>query len=55
MDLPSAYEAMARAAAIAGETAEAISWRDRSRELVPAITDPADREIIEGDLGTLPL
>ena len=54
-DLPGAYEAMARAAAIAGQAAEAISWRDRSRELVAKVADPADREIIEKDLETLPI
>ncbi|MCI0345997.1 MAG: hypothetical protein L0221_11230 [Chloroflexi bacterium] len=54
-DLPSAYEAMARAAAIAGETAEATSWRDRSREALANIADPAEREIVEGDLETLPI
>ncbi len=54
-DLPAAYEAMARAAAVAGETAEAISWRDRGRELLATIPDQADRELIEGDLNTIPV
>ena len=54
-DLPSAYEAMARAAAIAGEAAEAVSWRDKARLLVAMIDDAADRENIDGDLATLPL
>lgn len=54
-DLASAYEAMARAAAIAGEVDEAISWRDRSRAEIPKIADPGDREVVEGDLATLPV
>ena len=33
----------------------AIAWRDRSRAEIPKIADPADREVIEGDLATLPL
>ena len=54
-DLPAAREAMARAAAVAGDAAEAIRWRDLAREALAAIEDPADRELIEGDLATLPL
>ena len=54
-DLPSAYEAMARAHAIAGDTATAASWRDRAREALASIAEADDREIIEGDLATLPL
>jgi len=54
-DLPAAREAMARAAAVAGDEAEAIRWRDLAREALAAIEDPADRELIEGDLATLPL
>jgi hypothetical protein len=34
---------------------EAIRWRDLAREALAAIEDPADRELIEGDLATLPL
>ena len=45
----------ANAAAIAGQTAEAISWRDRSRALVAKVSDPAEREMFEGDLETLPV
>jgi hypothetical protein len=54
-DLAAAREAMARAAAVAGDEAEAIRWRDLAREALAAIADPADRELIEGDLATLPL
>jgi len=54
-DLAAAREAMARAAVVAGDEAEAIRWRDLAREALAAIEDPADRELIEGDLATLPL
>jgi len=54
-DLAAAYEAMARAHAIAGDGAEATTWRDRARTALAGIADPADRELIEGDLATLPL
>jgi DNA-binding transcriptional MerR regulator len=54
-DLPSAYEAMARSHAVAGDIAAATSWRDRAREALAAIPDADDREVIEGDLATLPL
>jgi len=54
-DLASAYEANARAAAIAGDRGEAIAWRDRARAALAEIDDPADREIIETDIATLRL
>ena len=54
-DLPSAYEALARAHAIAGDTATATTWRDRAREALASIAEADDREVIEGDLATLPL
>ena len=54
-DLPAAREAMARAAAVAGDDAEAIRWQDLARDALAAIEDPTDRELIEGDLATLPV
>jgi hypothetical protein len=54
-DVPSSYEAMARALAVAGDRAAAEEWRARARAAVAAITDPEDRQIIEQDLATLPL
>jgi DNA-binding transcriptional MerR regulator len=54
-DLPAAHEGLARAAAIAGEMTEAIAWRDQARRELEAVTDPADREVIEGDLASLPI
>jgi len=46
---------LARAAAVAGEVGEATTWRDKAREALTGIADPADRELIEGDLATLPI
>ena len=54
-DMPAAYEAMARAHAVAGDRGAALEWRDRAREAVAAIPEAEDREPIEGDLATLPL
>lgn len=52
-DLAAAQEGMARAAAVAGDSEEAMAWRDRARASLEAIADPADREVIEGDLATI--
>ena len=54
-DVPSSYEAMARALAVAGDRGAAEEWRARARAAVAAIDDPEDRTIIEQDLATLPL
>ncbi|HJW22366.1 MAG TPA: hypothetical protein VJ506_08055, partial [Candidatus Limnocylindrales bacterium] len=54
-DVPSSYEAMARALAVAGERRAAEDWRARARAAVTAIDDPEDRQVIEQDLATLPL
>lgn len=54
-DLAAAREGMARAAAVAGDSAEAIRWRDLAREALATISDPDDRDSIEGDLATLPI
>ncbi len=54
-DMAAAQEAIARAAAVAGDRAAALEWRDRARAPLAAVADPADREHIEGDLATLPL
>ena len=54
-DLATVYEGMARALAVAGDRAAATAWRDRARAALDTIADPADREVIEGDLATLPL
>ncbi len=54
-DLAAAQEGMARAAAVAADSEGAIAWRDRARASLEGIADPADREVIEGDLATLPI
>ncbi|TAK00869.1 MAG: MerR family transcriptional regulator [Chloroflexota bacterium] len=54
-DLAAAREGMARAAAVGGDVAEAIRWRDLARSALAEIDDPDDREPIEGDLATLPI
>ncbi|HEX5591082.1 MAG TPA: helix-turn-helix domain-containing protein [Candidatus Limnocylindrales bacterium] len=54
-DLAAAYESLARAASVAGDRDAAATWRDRARAALAAIADPADRELIEGDLATIPL
>lgn len=53
-DKPAAYEALARASAIAGDAAARDAWAARSREALEAVADPEDRRVIEGDLATLP-
>ena len=54
-DIASAYEAMARAYAVSGDLAAARDWAARARAACDRIADPADREVIEGDLATLAL
>jgi len=54
-DAPSAAEAMARALAIAGDTAGALEWKAKAAELVTRIPEAEDRAVIEGDLATLPV
>ena len=49
----SAYEAMARAASVAGDRAAFDEWRTRARTAADAIADAEEREVIEGDLATL--
>lgn len=53
-DLPYAYEALARASSIAGNTEEAQQFAARARELGGQIEDDDDREHLNGDLATLP-
>jgi DNA-binding transcriptional MerR regulator len=53
-DIASAYEAMARASAVAGDTAAAADWKAKATAALGGIADQDDRDIIEGDLATLP-
>jgi hypothetical protein len=52
-DLAAAYEGLARAHALAGDTDAAREWRDRAVAALSAIADPEDREVIEQDLAAL--
>lgn len=52
-DLPFAYEALARAHAVAGDAGESERWLARARELAAKIEDPEDRELLEADLATV--
>jgi hypothetical protein len=52
-DLPFAYEALARAHAVAGDEDEAARFEARAGELAAQIGDPEDREQLEQDLATL--
>ena len=51
-DLAYAYEALARAHAVAG-TGEADGWKAKAREAGGAIVDPEDREHFDEDFATL--
>lgn len=53
-DLAAAYEGLARAESVAGESAKSAQWRARAVDALGAIADQADREVIEGDLATIP-
>ena len=54
-DAAAAYEAMARASAVAGDPGAAAEWKAKAQAALERISDPADREIIEGDIATLPV
>ena len=51
--LAAAYEALARATAVAGDTGGTQAWLAKARTATAAIADPEDREVIEGDLATI--
>jgi hypothetical protein len=53
-ELGSAYEAMARASAVAGDLAARDEWKARAAAELPKIQDDEDRQILEQDLATLP-
>lgn len=59
-DLPawlaaSAHEALARAYAVAGDRGAATAEVAAAREALTRVTDSEDREVVEGDLATVPL
>jgi DNA-binding transcriptional MerR regulator len=51
--IAAAAEAMARASRVAGDRAAFEEWRARAEAATSAIADPAERQVIEGDLATL--
>ncbi len=53
-EIASAYEAMARASLVAGDPDAAAGWKARTTAALDGIADQDDRDIIEGDLATLP-
>ena len=53
-DIASAYEAMARAYATAGDLGEAAAWKAKAVQALDRIADPDDREVVAGDIATLP-
>jgi len=52
-DLPFAYEALARAHAVAGDRAESARCLERARSLGAAIVEDDDRVLLESDLATI--
>jgi DNA-binding transcriptional MerR regulator len=52
-DLPFAYEAMARAHALAGDENEAHDWLNRAREATADVADTDDRALLESDLASI--
>jgi hypothetical protein len=52
-DLPFAYEALARAHALAGDETEARDWLGRARIATAQIADEDDRAILEADLASI--
>jgi DNA-binding transcriptional MerR regulator len=53
-DLAFAYEGLARASAVAGDTDEARRWAELARSAATDIAEDFDRELLLGDLETLP-
>jgi DNA-binding transcriptional MerR regulator len=51
----SALEAMARACAVAGDEEAARSWADAAKVAAASISDEEDREVVMGDIATLPI
>jgi DNA-binding transcriptional MerR regulator len=53
-ELGSAYEAMARASAVAGDAAARDEWKARAVAELAKIKDAEDRQVLEQDIATLP-
>jgi DNA-binding transcriptional MerR regulator len=54
-DAAAAAEAMARALAVNGDPAGAAEWKARAAAALLAIAEPEDRQVIAGDLETIPV
>jgi DNA-binding transcriptional MerR regulator len=54
-DLAAAYEALARAHAVAGDLPAAAEWKAKAAAELDSVADQDDRDVIEGDLATLPI
>jgi hypothetical protein len=52
-DLPFAYEALARANAVARNSDDVLRYEQEAREAAERITDAEDKELVLTDLGTL--
>ena len=52
-DAAAAYEALARAYAVAGDNRQKDAWMAKARQAIKAIKDRDDREPIEADLKTI--
>jgi hypothetical protein len=53
-DLAYAYESLARACAVAGDSGATRSWLERARAAAGDIADEEDRELLFSDLATIP-
>ncbi len=53
--MASAHEGLARAQIVAGELDAARDSRDRALELAEKLADPEDKNIVLGDIATLPI
>jgi hypothetical protein len=53
-DLAFAYESLARAHAVAGDRDESRRWLEQARQASAGIAEDADRELLLGDLATIP-
>ena len=52
-DLPFAYEALARAHAVAGNSDDVKRYEQEAREAAERITDAEDKDLVLTDLATL--
>lgn len=53
-ELGSAYEAMARASAVAGDEAARQEWKAKAEAELAGIAEAEDRQVLEQDIATLP-